>query len=388
MQICYSISIMKKLFVLFLFFISIIFCSCSSSRVTNRPLELEHLKFLSEYVIPYNKVFNNTIIGGLSGIDYDRAKGVYYLISDDRSEKNPARFYTAKILINKNKIDTVIFENSTFLTDRLGNFYPASRQDPYRTPDPEALRYNPTNNTFIWSSEGERIVNAEKTVLENPAITEINSTGKYLDTFQLPAQLIMQSTENGPRQNGVFEGLTFANNYQNLFVSVEEPLYQDGDRAGLKDSGIIRILNFDIKTKRTTAQYAYQIDPVAFPPFPANGFKVNGIPDILHLEGNKFLIIERSFSTGRLSCTIKVFLADISSAENIQDFSSLKNKTGIKFVSKKLLLNMDSLGRYIDNIEGVTFGPTLENGNKSLIFISDNNFNPLERTQFLLFEIQ
>jgi hypothetical protein len=274
------------------------------------------------------------------------------------------------------------------LTDQLGNFYPASRQDPYRTPDPEALRYNPTNNTFIWSSEGERIVNAEKTVLENPAITEINSTGKYLDTFQLPAQLIMQSTENGPRQNGVFEGLTFANNYQNLFVSVEEPLYQDGDRAGLKDSGIIRILNFDIKTKRTTAQYAYQIDPVAFPPFPANGFKVNGIPDILHLEGNKFLIIERSFSTGRLSCTIKVFLADISSAENIQDFSFLKNKTGIKFVSKKLLLNMDSLGRYIDNIEGVTFGPTLENGNKSLIFISDNNFNPLERTQFLLFEIQ
>ena len=57
-------------------------------------------------------------------------------------------------------------------------------------------------------------------------------------------------------------------------------------------------------------------------------------------------------------------------------------------MSKKLLLNMDGLGFYIDNIEGVTFGPTLPNGNITLIFVSDNNFNPLEKTQFLLFEIQ
>jgi hypothetical protein len=49
---------------------------------------------------------------------------------------------------------------------------------------------------------------------------------------------------------------------------------------------------------------------------------------------------------------------------------------------------MDDLGIYIDNIEGVTFGPTLANGKKSLIFIADNNFNPLEQTQFLLFEIE
>jgi hypothetical protein len=67
--------------------------------------------------------------------------------------------------------------------------------------------------------------------------------------------------------------------------------------------------------------------------------------------------------------------------------TSLKNKS-IGIVSKKLLLNMDNLGIYIDNIEGVTFGPTLSNGKRSLIFVADNNFNPLERSQFLLFEIE
>jgi hypothetical protein len=45
-----------------------------------------------------------------------------------------------------------------------------------------------------------------------------------------------------------------------------------------------------------------------------------------------------------------------------------------KPVKKKLLLNMDDLKIYTDNIEGVTFGPTLPNGHRTLIFVSDNNF--------------
>ncbi|MGH2646367.1 MAG: esterase-like activity of phytase family protein [Ginsengibacter sp.] len=86
--------------------------------------------------------------------------------------------------------------------------------------------------------------------------------------------------------------------------------------------------------------------------------------------------------------TIKVFLADISAAENIDTISSLKHETGLKTATKKLLLNMDAIGIYIDNIEGVTFGPILADGNRSLLFISDNNFNPHQKTQFLLYEIE
>lgn len=55
--------------------------------------------------------------------------------------------------------------------------------------------------------------------------------------------------------------------------------------------------------------------------------------------------------------------------------------------NKKLLINMDDLGIYIDNIEGVTFGPDLPNGHKTLIFVSDNNFSKEQKTQFLLFEV-
>ena len=48
---------------------------------------------------------------------------------------------------------------------------------------------------------------------------------------------------------------------------------------------------------------------------------------------------------------------------------------------------MDDLKIYTDNIEGVTFGPDLPNGHKSLIFIADNNFNPMEKSQVMLFEV-
>jgi len=376
------------LFLLFLITISVL-NSCLIARHTGGIENVTRLKFLNEYDVPFNKAFQNTIIGGLSGIDYDPQKKVYYIISDDRSERNPARFYEAEIVINQNKIDDVNFLHTKFLKNNVGNVYPDSHNDPYNTPDPEAIRYNLRKNTFVWCSEGERSVRSNKIVLEDPSITEINIDGNYTDTFILPSQLHMHATASGPRQNEAFEGLAFANNYKTLFASVETPLYDDGPRAGLNDStGIVRILKFNMASKQPIAQYGYPIDAVEHKPNPPGSFKINGISEILSFGENKLLVIERSFSTGWLACTIKIFLADLSQADNIENVLSLKTKKDVKMVSKKLLLNMDSLGFYIDNIEGVTFGPNLPGGHRTLLFISDNNFLPVQKTQFLLFEIE
>lgn len=364
----------------------LILSSCALNRNIHKSDKIDRLTLLNLYVIPFNQQFQNTTIGGLSGIDYNPQKNEYYFISDDRSQINPARFYKADIAINNDRIDSVIFLKTVFLKNAAHDFYPNMKEDPFHTPDPEALRFDSRNQTFIWSSEGERNVNSVKAILENPAVTQVDSYGNFLDTFELPSQLLMTAKDFGPRQNGVFEGLTFADN--SLFVSVEEPLLQDGPRAGTGDStGIVRFIKWDIDIKKPVKQYAYKIDPVAYPPFVPSAFKVNGISDILYAGENKFLVVERSYSTGRLSCTIKVFLADISNADDVSNIPSLKNQDTVKMISKKLLLNMDDVGIFIDNIEGVTFGPVLSNGKRSLLFIADNNFNPLEKTQVLLFQI-
>jgi hypothetical protein len=296
------------LYVLILIIVCVSF-SCATTKHSTGNETIGHLKFLDEYDIPYNANFKNTTIRGLSGIDYNAGGKVYYMISDDRSEKNPARFYEARITISKNKIDSVYFTDVKFLKNKSGNNYPNSNIDPYHTPDPEALRYNPENNTFVWSSEGVRIVKPDKVVLEDPAITEINDNGNYIDTFQLPSQLHMHPDESGPGQNSVFEGVTFTDNYKTLFVSVEEPLYDDGQRSGLNDStGIIRIIQYNMDTKKPVAQYAYIPDPVAHVPIPANAFKINGIPDILSIGKIRSWLLSAPTLPGDLHAPLKFFL--------------------------------------------------------------------------------
>ncbi len=375
-----------------LFFIilgSCISCSSLKKASTTVPLaSISSIKFLGQYIVPFNFKYNNTVVGGLSGIDYDATNNQYYLVCDDRSAMNPARFYTARILFTQQGIDTVQITAVQNMLQPNGNVYPNNKQDPYRTPDPEAMRYNPVTRELAWSSEGERIVTQKNQVLENPAITLITPTGKYIDSFTLPQNLIMRVTENGPRQNGVLEGITFADNYKTLYASLEEPLYEDGPRADItENNAFIRIFKFNTNSRQSTKQFAYRLEPVAYPATPVTDFKVNGVPDILYLGNNKLLVLERSFSTGRLACTIKLFIADLNSASDIQNIPSLKMTTHFTAATKKLLMNMDSLGIYIDNIEGVTFGPLLANGHKTLLFVADNNFNPLEQTQFLLFEV-
>ena len=375
------------LFLYFVFFT----LSCSTSKKTTAsltPEKINALHFIGEYDIPHNLDYNNTTVGGLSGIDYDATHNLYYLVSDDRSDINPTRFYTANIFLSEKGIDRVHFVDVINMLQPDGYVYPNKKQDALHVPDPEAIRYNPVTGQLVWSSEGERIVTVKDTILENPSVNVIATNGKYISSYTLPANLVMQAIEKGPRHNSVLEGITFADNYKTLFASVEEPIYEDGPRAEITgNTAYIRILKFNTTSKVNTAQYAYKLDPVAYPAIPSSAFKLNGVPDILSISNNKLLVIERSFSTGRLACTIKVFMADLNEASDISTIPSLKANTDFKSATKKLVLNMDDLGIYIDNIEGVTFGPLLPNGHKTLLFIADNNFSLLEKSQILLFEV-
>ncbi|MCO6497296.1 MAG: esterase-like activity of phytase family protein [Chitinophagaceae bacterium] len=344
------------------------------------------LKFLQEYILPNNTVFENTKVGGLSGIDYDSASGLYYSICDDGSDLAPARFYTYTIDFKNDRIDAINLKGVHYLRNSFNRLFLPFSKNKMGSVDPEALRV--LGDKIIWSDEGVRNVSPKGLYLTTPRIFLADKEGNYEASFDVPEVVEVSREEKGTRNNGGFEGLAITPDKKYLYASVEEPLIQDGPRAGLNDStGIVRIIKFDIETRQPVAQYAYQIDPVAYPVKPENGFRVNGISDIMFLNDDQLLVIERSFSMGRLPCTIKVYMIDLTKATDISEHFSLKGKESL-VVPKKLILNMDTLNRFTDNIEGVTFGPTLSNGSPSLIFVSDNNFNPLERTQFLLFELQ
>ncbi|MFL5811680.1 MAG: esterase-like activity of phytase family protein, partial [Flavisolibacter sp.] len=216
----------------------------------------------------------------------------------------------------------------------------------------------------------------------------MNTEGRFIDSFILPGNVHMKASQQGPRQNGVFEGSTFVKNKSRLLVSIEEPLYEDGPRAGLNDSAaLLRILEFDVKDRKPLAQYAYRADPVAHPPDPPGSFRINGISEILARNDHQLFVVERSYSTARRSSTIKIYMAELNGATDVSNYSSLSG-VALHFIEKQLVLNMDTLGIYVDNVEGICFGPILPNGHKTIILVSDNNFSRQQETQFFLFEME
>ena len=354
-------------------------------NIKKQPIDIT---YLDQYVMPYLTSFQNTFAGGFSSIDYDSVHNQYYFISDDKGKINPCRFYKARFDIHNNKIENFTLTAVDTLRFENGRIYPRAKAGDGNAPDPEEMRFNPIQNTIVWSNEGERNLGKTKNILQNPSINIADSTGKLLYELPIPEIYKMRPEEKGPRRNGVFEGLSFANNYNTLFISTECPLYNDGEEAGLEKKDYwSRILKYDLVTNENTAQYAYPLDPVAQKPKKEGGFMVNGISSILALNENELLVMERSYAAGyEDNLVVKIYLADLRNAADIKADSSLIEKPVLKPITKKLLLNFSTLKIRIDNLEGICFGPRLKNGNKSLLVISDNNFNPLEITQLILLD--
>ncbi|MET2983749.1 esterase-like activity of phytase family protein [Aureibaculum conchae] len=348
--------------------ISIVLSNCKTVKTTSKK-QLQ-LKFLDEYVAPKNIFVEGTLVGGLSGIDY--ANGKYYLVCDDAS--NP-RYYQANISINNSKIDTVMFTNVVKIKDSTQYL------------DLEAIRFDKNSNQVVVTSEG--IINLQK----DPSFFSVGSNGIINHFYKIPAALKALSKQK-PRNNGTLEGLTISYDKKGYWIAMELPLEADGPEPKVTETkSPVRITYIDAKTQRPTKQFAYLLDKIAKKP--KGNFAVNGLTDLIEYEKDKFIVIERSFSSGMgtLGNTVKLFKIDASKATNTLTTNSLKYVNYLA-AKKELLFDFETVrglltDNIIDNIEGVSLGPTLKNGNKTLILVADNNFNKLglQLNQFVLLEI-
>ncbi len=351
-------------------------------------LSISSVQFLDKYVIPFDLRVAETWVGGLSGIDYDSSHNRYFIISDERSATRAARFYTAEIDIHDYKIDTIRFVSATTLKNPRRDTFPSLKARPEQAADPESIRYNPYRQTLVWSSEGDKNLRSGQMVYQQPYVYEMDLNGFFKDSFSLPANLLIRETDSGSRENGVFEGVSFSPDYQQLWVSMESPIYEDGPLASPHyPDAPVRFTVFDAFTKKPLAQYGYLLDAVARTPVPASAFSVNGVSEILDIGNHRLLVLERSFSAGNKGCVVSLYLADFNNASNILKTHSLYDNSQYRPAVKKLLMRLNDLGTAIDNVEGISLGPRLPNGHYSLLLIADNNFNPGQEQQVFLLEI-
>jgi 3-phytase len=140
------------------------------------------------------------------------------------------------------------------------------------------------------------------------------------------------------------------------------------------------VVEYDTATGRQVAEYTYRTEPVQDAPTPADAFANNGLTELLALDDRGTLLaLERSFSTGVPGNDIRLFIArpDPAGADS----------SGRVPLRKELVLDLDDLGTTLDNQEGLTFGPNLPDGRRTLVLISDDNFSETQVTQFLAFAV-
>lgn len=330
------------------------------------------ITFLGEVNFPTGLKFKNTEVGGLSGITYNGDKQIYYAISDDRSSKAAARFYTLEIDLDREKIseETVTFIDVTTLLNETGQPFPPL------SIDSEGITF--TQKSLFISSEGDR-----KRQIQ-PFIREFSLVGKQLQTLPIPEKFLIQP-DSGVINNRALENLTVTPSKKYLFTATENALIQDGTEANISTGSPCRILQYDLIKGEAKKEFLYITEPITSTSNNFGDFETNGLAEIIALDDTHLLSLERSFSldTGNV---IKLFKVDLSNADNIQKINSLNNQfTHISPVKKELLLDLSNLELILDNIEGMTFGPKLADGQRSLILVSDNNFNPLQSTQVLIF---
>ncbi len=352
------------------------------------------LRLIGQQVLPRRLDFQGTVVGGLSGIDYDAAAQRYVLISDDRTttdSANAPRFYTAALSFDSNNFTGVQFLSATTLKQADGSVFP--KVPDARVADPESIRIDPVSGNLAWVSEGDRTLSSTPLRVIDPFVREMRADGSFVREYALPSMFKTAGTDTGPRGNLVFEGLTFTPDRQRLVVITEGALFQDGGAPTVAAGSTSRITVFDRASGVANTQWAYPIERVQAAPVPDGSFTVNGPTEILAVTDSKFLVLERSFSVGVVGNQVRLYEIDTRNASNVLNVAALASGNHTP-VTKRLVLDFETLKVQlggIANLEGLSFGPRLANGRDSLVVVADDNFptadSTTDRNQVLVFEV-
>lgn len=345
---------------------------------------VETVEFLGEVQFPTGLLFEDTQVGGLSGLAYDAVNGVYYAIADDRSSINPARFYTLTIDLSDGALadGDVAFTDVTTLLDESGQPFATNSLDP------EGIALTNTGTVFI-SSEGD--ANA----LINPFVNEFSLGGQQFAELPVPEKFFPTADQSsGIRNNLAFESLTISPDQRFLYTATENALFQDGPAADVDQESLSRIIQYDLATGQPIKEFFYEVDPVVDEPIPSDQFRTNGLVELLALDNTgTFLALERSFSVG-VGNAVRLYEVQAQNTTDVSSLDGLLNPDGSgdlidvdAIASKRLLLDFGDLGITLDNLEALALGPVLPDGRQSLIVVSDNNFSATQFTQVLAFAL-
>ena len=170
------------------------------------------------------------------------------------------------------------------------------------------------------------------------------------------------------------EGLTLTPSGESVFAGMEDPTFDDGPLPTATAGARTRVTRFDAATGAATAQFAYPLEPITAP-----GGEANGLSDLVALDDQTFLTVERSHGTRNVA---RIYRASLAGVDDVLGRASLRDA---KPMTKELVVDLSTMPgvRSLDNVEGITLGPKLSDGRQSVVLVTDDNFSPEQTTQFL-----
>jgi len=211
------------------------------------------------------------------------------------------------------------------------------------------------------------IVTSEK----GPRVLEVDRSGKMRRDIPLPAHFSLA------RDNKSLESLSMSPDGLYLFTTSEWALTCDGDKPSTTNGTRVRILRTN-RTGGAPEEHAYVTDPL-----PHDGGDY-GVADLAAISADEILVLERGWAQG-VGNTARVYRVSLGDSTT-SCLSKPELTSDVPVLKKQLLVDLATLhakglpaakqtqeSALLDNYEGLALGPTLPDGRRTVILVSDDN---------------
>jgi hypothetical protein len=347
---------------------------------------------------------NDGRLGFFSDLYYDAKRDEWWLLSDRGPGGGTLRYETRvhrfKLDVDPNSgaignfqvLHTLIFRQGGAALD---GFAPEVAGPLGLAFDPEGLVVHPLTGHLLVSDE------------YGPSLVEINRAGQVVRRYETPANLLPRNAatgvvnhagdagnDAGKRSNRGFEGLAISPDGRTVYAMLQSAMLDEGGSGGTWN----RIVAFDTRTARVTAQYAYRME---------GSSQGRGISALVAINDREFLVLERNnrglgVDANLASPNKKVFRIDLRGATDVSGINLAtapsdsftpvrKDSTPWLDLAAPGTSSSASLavlgGVSPEKWEGLTVGPRLADGSYLMLAGTDNDYAVTQNANGVQFDV-
>jgi hypothetical protein len=363
-------------------------------------------------------------LGFFSDLFYDRKSGYWYALSD-RGPGGGLLEYATRVQRMRIPVNRHTGVVGTPVIDRTILFKGAGGQ-PFTGLNPALLNGDRSILGLSFDPEGIVVGRGGHLFVADeygPSLYEFSPRGRFLRAFEIPDNLKPTQSDgtrnylngspiitSGRQDNRGFEGLAMNPAGTRLYGVLQDPLVHEGSSNDGRRSRNTRLVEFDIASGRSTAQYIYQLEsrttlnnitPDTADDFAATNQGRNiGLSAIVAIDDTDFLVLERDNRGLGIELTptplhkrlCRISLGGATDVQHISLANSDDLPSGVLPVSKTpfidVLGQLTTAGQTVpEKLESLAIGPRLADGSYAILLGTDNDYSVTQTGEGQQFDV-